>query len=66
MERLLAQEMEGKASLTFAAEGLRCLIEAPFTEKLGTYCGPADEEIRPMINAIRSDQSQALSPCASV
>ena len=66
MERLLAQEIEGKASLTFAAEGLRCLIEAPFTEKLGTYCGPADETAGPMISASGSHQSRALSPCASV
>ena len=29
------QEIDGKAILAFAPEGLRCSIEAPFTEKLG-------------------------------
>jgi two-component sensor histidine kinase len=35
IERLLAQEIDGKAIVAFAPEGLRCSIEAPFTEKLG-------------------------------
>jgi hypothetical protein len=29
------EEIDGKAILAFAPEGLRCSIEAPFTEKLG-------------------------------
>jgi two-component sensor histidine kinase len=35
IERLLAQEIDRKAIVAFAPEGLRCSIEAPFTEKLG-------------------------------
>jgi hypothetical protein len=35
IEKLLAQDIDGKATLAFAPEGLCCSIEAPFTEKLG-------------------------------
>ena len=35
IEKLLAQDIDGKATLAFAPEGLSCSIEAPFTEKLG-------------------------------
>jgi two-component sensor histidine kinase len=35
IENLLAREIDGKAIVAFAPEGLRCSIEAPFTEKLG-------------------------------
>jgi len=35
IQRLLAEEIDGKAIVAFAPEGLRCSIEAPFTEKLG-------------------------------
>jgi hypothetical protein len=35
IEKLLAQEIDGKAIVAFAPEGLGCSIEAPFTEKLG-------------------------------
>jgi hypothetical protein len=35
IEKLLAQEIDGKAIVAFAPEGPRCSIEAPFTEKLG-------------------------------
>jgi two-component sensor histidine kinase len=35
IEKLLAHDIDGKATLAFEPEGLRCSIEAPFTEKLG-------------------------------
>jgi hypothetical protein len=35
IEKLLAQEIDGKAIVAFAPAGLRCSVEAPFTEKLG-------------------------------
>jgi hypothetical protein len=35
IEKLLAQEVDGKATIAFAPEGPRCSIEAPFTEKPG-------------------------------
>jgi hypothetical protein len=35
IEKLLAQEIDGNAIVVFALEGLRCSIDAPFTEKPG-------------------------------
>jgi hypothetical protein len=34
VERMLAQEIEGKAQLDFAPEGLRFAIEAPFGDRI--------------------------------
>jgi len=36
VERMLAQEIEGKAQLDFAPDGLRFAIEAPFGDRIGT------------------------------
>lgn len=53
MEKLLAQEIEGKAKLTFTPEGVRCSIEAPFTEKVGAFSGSTNWSIGPAVNAIQ-------------
>ena len=36
VERMLATTIDGQVQLVFEAEGLRCLIEAPFSRSLGS------------------------------